>query len=531
MLLSAAIGVLLSFAASYLGRAYWERSSGSGDLLFGELMLWNWLLRRRTERRLATALELLGGRGGVADVTTERRVQLLEQLAGALEARDPYTHGHSRRVARYAAMISKRMGLSPEQVARIRTAAAVHDVGKVNTPIEILHKAGQLSDAEFAVIQRHPEDGARMVATLGDQELTDIVRHHHERLDGTGYPSGLRGSSIPLGARIIAVADIFDAITSTRPYRRANPHRAAIETLTAGAGRELDGAAVSAFRSCYSGRRSLALLSALNDLPEWLYSLFGGSSAASAVSLTKVIATAGTAAALGGAAVSATITNRPRPVTAPDASPAALRFDAARGIRPDRMTAAAGHHPIGIRSPPQQMGLSDALHAVGAGPATTLRPGGIGAAPRLGGGTTSGSGRIGASSVGTSGAAAPSSPNSSSAPSAGSSTPPASAPLSAGSPTPGSGSTTPTAVSAPVTSSGSGSLGSGTTTGGGSGSYSGGGHGQGGTQGQGGGSGPGGGDPGHGNDAGQGDGGGRVNSNGIGQGLGLGKGHATSSPS
>src|SRR5205085_6039106 len=157
--------------------------------------------------------------------------QLLAQLAAALEAGDPYTHGHSRRVAHHAAMIAKGMGLPKQQVAKVRTAAVLHDVGKINTPTAILHKPGRLTDDEFDVIKLHPVDGAEMVSKLGDAELTAIVRHHHERLDGTGYPNRLPGGEIPLGARIIAVADTFDAITSTRPYRPANPHKRAMDIL------------------------------------------------------------------------------------------------------------------------------------------------------------------------------------------------------------------------------------------------------------------------------------------------------------
>src|SRR5690348_4668252 len=137
---------------------------------------------------------------------------MLTELAEALEAGDPYTRNHSRRVARYASMVAERLGLSAEEVDRIRTAAMVHDVGKVRTPIEVLHKPGRLTEEEYAIIKAHPVDGAHLVEALGDDRLTAIVRHHHERLDGRGYPDGLSGEEIPLGARIIAVADTFDAI-------------------------------------------------------------------------------------------------------------------------------------------------------------------------------------------------------------------------------------------------------------------------------------------------------------------------------
>lgn len=171
-------------------------------------MLWGWVQRWRTERRLATATDVLGladePRRSVEDLTHEQRAGLLTQLASTLEARDPYTHGHSRRVARHASNIAKRMGLSATEVAQIRTAGIIHDVGKVKVPTSVLHKEGKLSDGEFEVVKGHPVEGADMASPLGDDELTAMVRHHHERLDGTGYPDGLAGDSIPLGARIIA---------------------------------------------------------------------------------------------------------------------------------------------------------------------------------------------------------------------------------------------------------------------------------------------------------------------------------------
>jgi HD-GYP domain-containing protein (c-di-GMP phosphodiesterase class II) len=211
--------------------------------------------RWSAERRVAVALRLLRGAEGPADLTRGRRAELLSELAAELESRDPYTHGHSRRVARHAVIIAIRMGLGEHQVARIRAAAALHDVGKINTPRAVLHKPGRLTDVELALIELHPVDGAEIVSTLGDPELTAMVRHHHERLDGTGYPDGLTGAAIPLGARIIAVADTFDAITSTRPYRPARTHDAAIEILDAESGSRLDPVGVSALQAYYAESR------------------------------------------------------------------------------------------------------------------------------------------------------------------------------------------------------------------------------------------------------------------------------------
>lgn len=288
-----AAGVVLSVGASYLGAAVWATRKGSGDVLFADLMLWGWLRRWWAERQLASAVRLLGLRESTGDppaqLSSSRRARLLKQLAAALEARYPDTHGHSRRVARHAAAIAKRMGLPREEVARIRTAATVHDVGKIDIPSAIIEKPEDLTDAEFAVVKRHPEIGARMVDGLDDEKLMQIVRHHHERLDGRGYPDGLAGVQIPLGARIIAVADTFDAVTSSRPYRSARRHKEALGLLAAEAGTQLDPEAVRAFRRYYSGHRPVAIWALLLNGPrQFIASLTGQAKLASAVAATTV---------------------------------------------------------------------------------------------------------------------------------------------------------------------------------------------------------------------------------------------------
>src|SRR5918999_1140355 len=267
---AAGVAVALSMALGAVGSAWWARRPASRDIVFADLMLWGWLRRVRTERRLATARGLIG-RGD--DLDPARKAALLERLSAALESRDLYTHGHSKRVTRHSHRIARQLGLSAADAARIRTAAALHDVGKVETPREILNKPGRLSDDEFATIKRHPVDGARMVAALGDDELTAIVRHHHERLDGSGYPAGLVGGAIPLGARVIAVADTFDAPTSSRPYCTGCRHKKALDILRAEAGAQLDPDVVAAFLSYYSGRRALPWWSAVAALGGGLTSL------------------------------------------------------------------------------------------------------------------------------------------------------------------------------------------------------------------------------------------------------------------
>jgi putative nucleotidyltransferase with HDIG domain len=171
---------------------------------------------------------------------TEERTRDLGRLVQRLEDRHPRAHGHSHRVAAFSAAIAAELGLAPEAVNRIRTAALLHDIGKISIPAAIIDKPGPLSSDEFAEIRRHPEVGARIVAPLGDPDLAAIVRHHHERFDGYGYPVGLEGYEIPLGARIVAVADTLDALVSPRPYKLPIPKRRALQLLREAAGGQLD---------------------------------------------------------------------------------------------------------------------------------------------------------------------------------------------------------------------------------------------------------------------------------------------------
>lgn len=296
---------LLSLALSLAVRALWARSPHENDLLYSELLLWGWFSRWQSKRRLENAVRLLGifeaDTGQTIDLA--RRAQLMRRLADSLDAQDAYLDGHSRRVARHAEKIGKRMGLSCDELAKLRAAAAIHDVGKLHVPRQVLDKPGALTDAEFAMIRRHSEEGAMMVDALGDPDLTAIVRHHHERIDGRGYPDGLAGDQIPLGARIVAVADTFDAITSPRPYRGAARHRVAIETLRKAAGTQLDPAAVKAFLSYYSGRRHLLLTAALVEMPQQAVArAVGFGSSVGAISSSSALATLTATAMIGAAA-------------------------------------------------------------------------------------------------------------------------------------------------------------------------------------------------------------------------------------
>ena len=169
--------------------------------------------------------------------------ELLELMVKAIEARDPYTSGHSVRVAEYARQIARDLGLHPKHVDQVGTAALLHDVGKIHEDFApLLRKAGRLTPEERMLMQAHPVRSADLAGTIGEfrgRVQTDI-RNHHENYDGTGYPDRLVGEAIPIGARIIMIADTIDAMTSDRPYRKALTLQVALEELAKHAGRQFD---------------------------------------------------------------------------------------------------------------------------------------------------------------------------------------------------------------------------------------------------------------------------------------------------
>src|SRR6266508_3788723 len=159
------------------------------------------------------------------------RFRAAASLARAVDARDVYTGSHSERVSDLAVRVAERLGLAQELVELTRLAASLHDLGKLAIPEEILRKPGPLTDPERLVLERHPQIGYRMLESLGVDPLADWVLHHHERWDGGGYPDGIPGAEIPLGARIIFVVDAYDAMTSDRVYRRRRSHDEALAGL------------------------------------------------------------------------------------------------------------------------------------------------------------------------------------------------------------------------------------------------------------------------------------------------------------
>jgi putative nucleotidyltransferase with HDIG domain len=203
-------------------------------------------------------LVVLFGRRSIRrqQVDVQRRVDELKSgygsivavLCAALDLHDNVTHGHARRVSDLASVVAWQMGLRKEEERRIEKAAILHDIGKIGVADAVLAKPGPLDDAEWTEMKRHPELGCRILQGVDFlKDAAEIVYAHHERYDGLGYPRGLKGDEIPLGARIFAVVDAYDAITSYRPYRKAQPHRKAVEEIVRNSGIQFDPDVVRAF--------------------------------------------------------------------------------------------------------------------------------------------------------------------------------------------------------------------------------------------------------------------------------------------
>jgi HD-GYP domain-containing protein (c-di-GMP phosphodiesterase class II) len=186
--------------------------------------------------------------GRYAQELEDAYVSTVKVLAAAIDARDTYTHGHSGRVSRFSMLIGQAIGLSKKELEDLKIACLFHDVGKIKVPDSILHKPGKLDASEYDVIIHHVENGTSILQKASSLlKYVPAVRHHHERCDGKGYPDGLSGEAIPLFASIIAVADSFDAMTSTRPYRKAFSVEMALQELLRVAGSQLRADLVAVF--------------------------------------------------------------------------------------------------------------------------------------------------------------------------------------------------------------------------------------------------------------------------------------------
>jgi len=196
-------------------------------------------------RSLAAALEDLT----TPEALAKKDLRTIAALGAAAEIKDPYIRGHQERTSRLATALAEEMGLSPDRVRNVTTAGLVHDLGKVNVGESILNKPGKLTESEFAKMKEHPALGAAMIGSGAEalRPIAPIVRHHHERFDGTGYPDGLARDNIPLEARILSVVDAFDAMTHERAYRKALSSAEALGEIQQGAGTRFDQAVVEAF--------------------------------------------------------------------------------------------------------------------------------------------------------------------------------------------------------------------------------------------------------------------------------------------
>jgi HD-GYP domain-containing protein (c-di-GMP phosphodiesterase class II) len=191
----------------------------------------------RLARQTELALRSVRQRESLAKFAFETALALTE----AIESRDPYTGGHCRRLAEHAAGVATKLELPPKEIEVVRLGAALHDMGKIAVPDSVLKKAGRLTPEEYTIIKQHCYSGGQICKRVGFlMDAYPIVYHHHERWDGKGYPDGIKGERIPLGARIVAVIDAFDAMTTDRPYRDAMPMQAAMDILRDGAGAQWD---------------------------------------------------------------------------------------------------------------------------------------------------------------------------------------------------------------------------------------------------------------------------------------------------
>jgi putative nucleotidyltransferase with HDIG domain len=242
----------------------WAEAAGSELKQTSAIYVTGYVLAVVSNGRPWLALLMIGPVAGL-QLALNRSVQLRDQTVSAVESmadvvdhRDPYTFQHSQSVADHAVRTARKLRLSDREVELIRLAARVHDLGKIAVPDEVLHKQGRLTDAEFALMKKHPETGAEILAKFPQYKRgRELVLAHHERMDGRGYPRGLSGSAIPLGARIIAVADAWDAMTSDRPYRTALDPEVALGELLRGRGTQWDAEVVDAFALTLPGAVSL----------------------------------------------------------------------------------------------------------------------------------------------------------------------------------------------------------------------------------------------------------------------------------
>ena len=276
----ALVAIAASTLAALIGSRIWSRSPRSRGLPFGELMLWSWIRHRRAEKELVSNAQRLGlSRAGdlvaASPLSDAETLGVLYRLNAALEHKDPYTLGHSRRVEKHCYRIAIQLGLPAEEIEALRLAAALHDIGKLIVPDSVLAKTGKLDDRERELMNQHAAAGAKILGVLDRTEIVEAVRHHHERFDGAGYPDGIAGRAIPRAARAIAVADTYDAITSSRPYRGRSSRHRAVMVLREERGRQFDPEIVDAMLRALESSAIAVLLMTLMYAPRKAFERVG----------------------------------------------------------------------------------------------------------------------------------------------------------------------------------------------------------------------------------------------------------------
>jgi putative two-component system response regulator len=211
--------------------------AGADDFLAKPVQQYELLARIRSAMRLRRSITSL-----------ERATQIVAALANAVEAKDLNLVHHCRWLAHHAARVGAQVGLRGEELEAVAYGALLHDVGKIGVSEHLLRKEGPLNEEEWGLMRRHPEIGERICRPLrASRVFAPIIRHHHERFNGTGYPDGLRGEQIPLGARIVAIADAYEAMVHGRPYQPAQPHDRAADELRRLRGAQFDPELVPVF--------------------------------------------------------------------------------------------------------------------------------------------------------------------------------------------------------------------------------------------------------------------------------------------
>lgn len=234
---TATLPVIVVTAHTSMGDMVAALDAGADDFLAKPVQQAELFARMRSAIRLRRSITSL-----------ERATQIVAALANAVEAKDAGLVHHCRWLAYHAARVGAEVGLRGEELEAVAYGALLHDVGKIGVPEHLLRKEGPLSEEEWVVMRRHPEIGERICQPLhASRSFAPVIRHHHERFNGKGYPDGLRGRQIPLGARIVAIADAYEAMVHGRPYQPAQPHSLAAEELTRLRGTQFDPELVPVF--------------------------------------------------------------------------------------------------------------------------------------------------------------------------------------------------------------------------------------------------------------------------------------------